>query len=132
MENLDMIGYLSSRTSADVGPVDPLIRELNSKYPFATRVTKSGMSGSASDHAPFSRRGVTSVFIHTGLHRNYHKVTDTPDKLNYEGMEGISRYGLELAWNICENGLDRQVLIPIDKSHEGQESLDHGALPFQE
>lgn len=133
MENLDMIGYLGSRTSTDVGPVDPLIQELNSKYPFAKRVTRSGRSGGASDHVPFSRRGVPSVFIHTGTGPSpYHKVTDDADKLNYDGMESISKYGLELVWQICENGLDRQVLIPINKSDEGQETLDHGVLPFQE
>jgi hypothetical protein len=129
MENLDMIGYLSQLASVNTGPIDPIIRELRGKYPFAQRVTRSGMSGGASDHAPFSRRGVPAVFIHTGTHRHYHQTTDTADRLNYEGMEGISRYGLELVWNICENGLDRQVM----KSYENQEieMLDHGVLPFQ-
>ena len=131
MENLDMIGYLPQQASitTDYGPVDPFISELQKKYPFAQSVTKPGMSAGASDHAPFAQRGVPSVFMHTGTAGSpYHQTTDDADKLNYEGMEAISKYSLELVWQICENGLSKQAI----QSHENEEieMLDHGIIPF--
>jgi hypothetical protein len=34
-------------------------------------------------------KGVPSICLFTGLHKDYHKPTDDPDTLNYEGMERL-------------------------------------------
>jgi hypothetical protein len=69
------------------------------------------------------------VFFHTGLHSNYHKSTDTPDKLNYEGMQDVARYGFELAWRIAS--LDRKpVTIGIPKPMYPTHDHDHPGVKF--
>ena len=51
-----------------------------------------------SDHWPFLNRGIPVAFFHTGLHPDYHRSTDTADKLNYEKMEKIVRLVFLSAW----------------------------------
>ncbi len=54
-----------------------------------------------SDHWPFLARGVPALFIHTGLHPDYHTPGDRPDKLNYDKMARIVRWTHQLAWNLA-------------------------------
>jgi Zn-dependent M28 family amino/carboxypeptidase len=42
-----------------------------------------------SDHWPFIQRGVPAVWVHTGLHPDYHTIADRPEKINYAKMEKI-------------------------------------------
>ncbi len=51
-----------------------------------------------SDHWPFLNRGVPAAFFHTGLHPDYHRSTDTADKINYGKMEKIVRLVFMSAW----------------------------------
>ncbi len=51
-----------------------------------------------SDHWPFLNRGIPAAFFHTGLHPDYHRSTDTADKINYEKMEKIVRLVFMSAW----------------------------------
>src|SRR3569833_921401 len=39
-----------------------------------------------SDHYNFARKGVPIIFYFDGIHKDYHRPTDTPDKINYEFM----------------------------------------------
>jgi hypothetical protein len=49
-----------------------------------------------SDHYNYARKGIPIVFFTTGLHEDYHKVSDTPDKIDYEKMARIGSLLLEL------------------------------------
>jgi hypothetical protein len=55
-----------------------------------------------SDHWPFLQRGVPSVMFWTGFHPDYHRVTDDPEKINYEKMEKIVRLVHQLTWNLAQ------------------------------
>jgi hypothetical protein len=106
MLNLDMVGRLKSSYQKNVFSslrlrnyvssieIDGLIKELGSKYTFAESITSRGRGGS--DHTSFLNKRIPIAFLHTGTHNDYHKVTDTPEKLNYEGMRQISKYSIEL------------------------------------
>lgn len=103
MLNLDMIGYLDQgqhfalfnqlKSSLDI---DDAINELNQRYDFAQRIT--GRVSGASDHASFYNKFVPVVFLHTGLHENYHTPSDTYEKINYKGIAQITKYAFELSW----------------------------------
>jgi Zn-dependent M28 family amino/carboxypeptidase len=36
-----------------------------------------------SDHYNFAKKGIPSIFYFNGVHDDYHKPTDTPDKIDY-------------------------------------------------
>ncbi len=42
-----------------------------------------------SDHNPFVKKNVPSLVFTTSTHGDYHKVTDTPDKINYNNMTNL-------------------------------------------
>ena len=45
-----------------------------------------------SDHFNYASKGVPILFFTTGLHADYHKVSDSPDKIDYAKMARISEY----------------------------------------
>jgi hypothetical protein len=44
-----------------------------------------------SDQWAFLQKGVPAIFVHTGEHPDYHRPSDTPDKIVYSKMEKIVR-----------------------------------------
>ena len=55
-----------------------------------------------SDQWPFLYRGVPAIFVHTGLHPDYHTERDTPEKLRYDKMARIVQMVHQLSWNLAE------------------------------
>ncbi len=43
-----------------------------------------------SDHYNYARRGVPVVFVTTGLHEDYHKVSDEPEKIDYAKLARVA------------------------------------------
>jgi Zn-dependent M28 family amino/carboxypeptidase len=56
-----------------------------------------------SDSWPFLQHGVPAIWFHTGLHPDYHLVTDTPDRINYEKMERIARLVHQMSWDLAQS-----------------------------
>ena len=54
-----------------------------------------------SDHYNFARNGVPAVFFFSGVHEDYHRPTDTPDKLDYAKMELVGRHAFAVLWNLA-------------------------------
>jgi Zn-dependent M28 family amino/carboxypeptidase len=54
-----------------------------------------------SDHWPFLQRGVPAVWFHTGLHPDYHRVSDIPEKIEYGKMEKIARLVYQASWDLA-------------------------------
>lgn len=52
-----------------------------------------------SDQWPFLQRGIPSLFIHTGLHPDYHTQYDRPERIDYVKMERIARLVYQLSWD---------------------------------
>ncbi|TVQ18780.1 MAG: M28 family peptidase [Spirochaetaceae bacterium] len=50
---------------------------------------RRGVVEEVSDHYPFHQAGVPVVSVFTGLHDDYHRVTDTADRLDYDRMSRI-------------------------------------------
>jgi Zn-dependent M28 family amino/carboxypeptidase len=49
-----------------------------------------------SDHYNYAKKGIPIVFITTGLHDDYHKVSDDPRKIEYAKMARVTRLMVEL------------------------------------
>jgi len=133
MLNMDMVGYLkkgqvkvsfeNQESSIDI---TRYIGELSNKYTFAKGITSRGSGGS--DHASFYNKRIPIAFLHTGGHNYYHTPADTADKLNYDGIEKISKYALELTWKVCEESklpaFNHENFKPMNADH------DHGIIKF--
>lgn len=55
-----------------------------------------------SDHWCFLKAGIPSIFFFTGFHPDYHRSTDTADKINYEKMEKILRLLYLAIWEVAD------------------------------
>jgi Zn-dependent M28 family amino/carboxypeptidase len=53
-----------------------------------------------SDHYNFAKMGIPIAFFTTGLHVDYHRPTDTPEKIDYQEMRQIARTVAAVAWEI--------------------------------
>lgn len=126
MLNSDMVGRLGTQQyfmlfNEEMDDVGQMVQDLSDKYPFALSITKRGAGGS--DHTPFLNKGVNVGWLFTGTHRDYHRPTDTPDKIDYDGLEKISRYAFELVHRIDR---DKRHLCILNTDYENNaESFVH-------
>jgi hypothetical protein len=67
-----------------------------------------------SDHWPFLNSGVPAVWVHTGLHPDYHTANDDADRVNYPKMEKIGRMVYQASWDLA-NGATRPSLTPVTR-----------------
>ena len=51
-----------------------------------------------SDHYNFAKVGIPIAFFTTGLHPDYHRATDTPDKIDYKEMQVVSKTVAAVGW----------------------------------
>ncbi len=65
-----------------------------------------------SDHYNFAKKGIPSVFLFNGVHADYHKPTDTPDKIEYDALAKRAQLAFAIAWELA-NRDNRPV---VDKS----------------
>ena len=65
-----------------------------------------------SDHYNFAKHGVPVAFYFDGIHEDYHKPTDTPDKIDYPLLQKRTQLVFATAWELA-NRKDR---IVVDKN----------------
>lgn len=54
-----------------------------------------------SDHYNFAKKGVPIIFYFDGIHKDYHRPTDTPDKINYDLMAKRAKLVFYTAWEMA-------------------------------
>jgi len=64
-----------------------------------------------SDHYNFAKNNIPIIFYFNGIHEDYHKPSDTPDKINYELLEKRTKLIFYTAWEI----VNREKRIMVDK-----------------
>jgi hypothetical protein len=67
-----------------------------------------------SDHYNFAKNNVPVIFYFNGTHDDYHKPTDTPDKIQYDLLENRTRLVFYTAWELA----NRDKRIVVDKATE--------------
>ena len=78
-----------------------------------------------SDHQSFTGRGIPTFFFFTGLHKDYHRPTDTPEKLNLEGMALLAGYAQRLLRQIAD-GTPPVFTPPVGLGLRGERQLERG------
>ncbi|MFQ5733553.1 MAG: M20/M25/M40 family metallo-hydrolase [Planctomycetaceae bacterium] len=51
-----------------------------------------------SDHYPFLQAAIPAIMLHTGKHADYHRPSDDAHKLNFSGLQSLSRLTFRLAY----------------------------------
>jgi hypothetical protein len=69
-----------------------------------------------SDHWNFAKRGIPIVFYFTGLHADYHRPTDTVDKIDFEKMARITKLVYATAWRTANR--EQRFDLDVWKSRE--------------
>ena len=64
-----------------------------------------------SDHYNFAKNNIPVIFYFNGTHEDYHKMTDTPDKIDYPLMAKRTQLIFQTAWEIA----NREGRITADK-----------------
>lgn len=64
-----------------------------------------------SDHYNFAEKGIPVIFYFNGTHADYHRPTDTIDKIDFNKMEKIARLAFYTAWDLA----NREDRIKVDK-----------------
>jgi Zn-dependent M28 family amino/carboxypeptidase len=64
-----------------------------------------------SDHYNFVKNNVPVIFYFNGTHDDYHKPSDTPDKIEYDLLENRARLVFHTAWELA----NRENRIVVDK-----------------
>ena len=54
-----------------------------------------------SDHYNFAKNNIPIIFYFTGVHNDYHKETDTPDKIRYDLLQKRTQLIFYTAWEIA-------------------------------
>lgn len=54
-----------------------------------------------SDHYNFAKNNIPVIFYFNGTHEDYHRITDTPDKINFDILALRTRFIFYTAWEIA-------------------------------
>ena len=130
MVNFDMIGR-KGRDLRDEDISDVVNRIVAALYDGSENPeTDFTLPKGGTDSDSFDRVGVRTKDYFTGLHSDYHKPSDTANKINYTGMRQIVKTAVQLIWRVAQEGrrvpaLDQR-RIPL----RIEDLLDHGRMPF--
>ncbi len=102
MLNFDMVGRMTNNrvSISGVGPTaewESILKAANTEN-LNLQLSQSASGGS--DHMPFMRAGIPILFFFTGMHPDYHRPSDTWDKINYEGQAQIVALAERVVYDI--------------------------------
>lgn len=126
--NIDMIGRIdkehksseqyvyvigSDRLSSDLHHINESVNDtycnLELDYTY-NRKNDPNLFYYRSDHYNFAKHGIPSIFFFSGVHEDYHKPTDTADKILFDKYEQITKHIFYLVWELA----NRKNRIKVD------------------
>jgi hypothetical protein len=114
------IAKTSSSSTSSMGSGVPMVAGINGR-PIISRATEKAFDLSLSedgygpsDHSSFYAKQVPVLFFWTGTHEDYHKPTDTADKINYDDEVRILSLVSRVVHDIDSN--DKRPVYTVAKS----------------
>jgi hypothetical protein len=100
MLNLDMVGRIRKNLlyvggGGTAAPFHEFLKKVDGDSPLEFKNFGDGGMG-PSDHMSFALKKIPVLFLFSGIHEDYHRPTDTADKINYDGMAQVARMSVEL------------------------------------
>ncbi len=69
-----------------------------------------------SDHFNYAKKGVPIIFYMDGSHADYHQVTDSIEKINFDSMEKVTRTIMATGWELANRATRPKVDKPLPAS----------------
>lgn len=66
-----------------------------------------------SDHYNFAKHGIPIVFFFNGVHADYHKVSDSVDKILFDSAEKVARLAFHTTWELANR--DERIKVDSNK-----------------
>jgi hypothetical protein len=66
-----------------------------------------------SDHYNYARKGIPIIFYFSGVHEDYHRPSDSVEKIDYQNMEKIARAIFATAWELANRPTRPRVDKPL-------------------
>ena len=73
-----------------------------------------------SDHYPFYEKGVPAIDLTSSYHEDFHRITDTPEKVNVDKVSQIADLVYGLALDVADSGIYFQKPLQVDVPFPGQ------------
>lgn len=133
MMNLDMVGRLRGNTLNVLGSQSAeewkgLVEEACAVS--RVRCTASGDGYGPSDHMPFYTAGIPVLHFFTGAHSDYHKPSDTADKVNAAGAAQVAEVVAALAQKAQEAKLTfKKTHDPVPRGDVRSFNASLGTVP---
>ncbi|WP_422103946.1 M28 family peptidase [Winogradskyella sp.] len=74
-----------------------------------------------SDHYNFAKNNIPVIFYFNGTHDDYHRPSDTPDKIEYDLLQNRARLVFHTAWELA----NRKERIKVDKSFGNTKTMGY-------
>jgi len=137
MVNLDTVGRArGGKVYVDGGDTARGLRDLAAAaaQPLPLTLAFGGSGYGPSDHTSFYARGVPVLFLFTGAHADYHRPSDTADKIDSAGLEAVARLAYRVARAAADQGARLEVVRaagppPPQGSGERSYGTYLGAIP---
>ncbi len=108
---LQLVG--SHRLSTELGNlIESLNKEEKAPFKFDYQFDAPGHPENIycrSDHYNYARYGIPITFVTTGLHGDYHQVTDEPEYIDYPHMANIGNFMYKAAIHVAD--LDHRIVV---------------------
>ena len=140
MVNLDTVGRLFGNPLTVFGTstaqqLPDVLRGVNTGFGFDLQLPEKDPGGS--DQKSFVGRGVPAIQLFTGANADYHRPGDTPDKLDYAGLERIAGFTSELVRYLADRDEPLTFLPPgatsapaqIAPKSSGSRRVTFGSIP---
>ena len=109
MLNLDMVGRNPQKPievqgvgSAEGGVVQKIVERATTANGLKAKITPQvTLMGGDSDHSSFSAKKVPYTFFFSGFHRDYHRPSDTADKLSYDQLMKVVGTSMDILLDVA-------------------------------
>jgi aminopeptidase N len=131
MINLDAVGRMEDRKlfalgSGSAAEFKQILKGINLGYRLDLAMPESGPF--ASDQIPFAERGIPVLHFFSGPNADYHRVTDTEEKIHYPALAEIVGFTSELM-TFLAGDQERLTFVPPGAERARPETAAAGSQP---
>jgi hypothetical protein len=124
--NFDMVGRLRDGAlqvqAAGSSPVWPALAESANAEP-KLKLTIQADPNLPTDSSTFNRAGVPTLAFFTGGHEDYHRPTDTADRVDSAGIDRIVRYATAIVTRVAD-GVEPPAFAKVEPQTRGRGARD--------